>query len=237
MSKTPICSLELMSHSDLSRISHRPEAISQVFGLLPLFFALPRLSCGHTDTLSDYSCSSFWHSLLCLQNQPLNWHDTSQFFSFVPKRGSLGGEAKGAAGVCFFQLVLVCSLSLTNSPPTWVLPGAVVSPFRGWWEVCDVAQVNMVKMPTMCSETWAPPEIHGKGSWGSSEERWNEPSKFCGGKESFCSQVWAAFNHICWLRGGKNMKSILECVRLCSYWVSTSSKDQYTVAVLTLLAL
>lgn len=133
MSKTPICSLELMSRSDLSRISHRPGAISQVFGLLPLFFALPRLSCGHTDTLSDYSRSSFWHSLLCLQNQPLNWHDTSQFFSFVPKRGSLGGEAKGAAGVCFFQLVLVCSLSLTNSPPTWVLPGAVVSPFRGWW--------------------------------------------------------------------------------------------------------
>lgn len=37
--------------------------------------------------------------------------------------------------------------------------------------VCDVAQVNMVKMPTMCSETWAPPVIHGKRSWGSSEER------------------------------------------------------------------
>lgn len=110
MSKTSICSLELMSHSDLSRISHRPGAISQVFGLLPLFFALPRLSCGHTDTLSDYSHSSFWHSLLCLQNQPLNWHDTSQFFSFVPKRGSLGGEAKGAAGVCFLQLVLVLFL-------------------------------------------------------------------------------------------------------------------------------
>lgn len=69
-------------------------------------------------------------------------------------------------------------LSLTNSLPMWVLPGA--------WSlhsgVCDAAQVNMVKMPIMRSEMQAPPVIHGKGSWGSSEERWTEPSKFRGRK-------------------------------------------------------
>lgn len=71
--------------------------------------------------------------------------------SFASEIGSLGDEVKAVDGVCHRD-----SFSPPHSPglsPTQcsrqVLPGAVVLVLG----LCDVAQVNMVKMPEMYCET------------------------------------------------------------------------------------
>lgn len=147
MGETQICSQEPVCSSNLPRIRQWHMEDNNPGLQAPGTCSLPSPS----QAMDPHKYSQTIHIPLfdtpcsVLRSVPL-LHDTSQFFSFVRKRGSLGDEAKGAGGVCFLLLVHFCSLPFTNSLLMWELPGAMVSALQGF---CDVAQVNMVKMPAV----------------------------------------------------------------------------------------